>query len=786
VSKRYTTEEFIELARTVHGDKYDYSRVVYVDSVTPVSIVCPEHGEFKQRPVHHLSGRGCPACSRLIVKRALSDTQESFIEKARKVHGDKYDYSLAVYNGSDVPVRIICPIHGEFSQSPHSHIGGKGCPDCGMVSSAEKRKKSLQTFLDLSHGVHGDRYDYSKVVFKSMKEPVCIICPIHGEFWQAPTNHTNQRQGCPKCARKLVGQKNNKDTEWFLEKARAIHGDRYDYSETVYVRASQKLCVICHEKDDGGYEHGRFWLTPHAHLNHSGGCPKCGHPKHTNEWFIKKATELLGEGFDFLKTNYVNSNTPVTITCLIHGDFEIFPSSLYNGAGCPKCGGRKWTTEDFIEHAREVHGDKYRYDKVRYVNKTTPVIITCPVHGDFEQKPINHLYGNGCFQCSIDSRTNDLDMFIARANEVHGNKYDYSKSVYVNSGTKICVICPEHGEFWPQANNHLRGSGCPACAGTLKKDTETFISEARKVHGDKYDYSKVEYFTTKDKVCIICPKHGEFWQQPASHLRGANCPECSGLKPITIDVFKKRSALIHDDKFDYSKVYFDSVSEKVCIICPEHGEFWQSALSHMHGYGCPKCSGKYMDTQFFKEKAAKVHHGKYDYSKVVFIGSFQKVIIICPIHGEFEQVASYHLAGNGCPRCNERQLERDVHALLRRNHIKFIAQKSFDWLVYDGKMFLDFYLPDHGVVIECQGLQHFEAIDFFGGEDGFERTKSRDERKRFLCEKHGLKVLYYSDLGLDYPYPVIEDMGILLDAIYSSGDFDPSVLEDPELPLSFE
>ena len=105
MSKRYTTEEFIAKAKAVHGNKYDYSRVVYVDSVTPVSIVCPEHGEFKQRPAGHLSGKGCPGCAYEKVRSALSDTRDSFISKARKAHGEKYDYSFAEYRGSDIPVR---------------------------------------------------------------------------------------------------------------------------------------------------------------------------------------------------------------------------------------------------------------------------------------------------------------------------------------------------------------------------------------------------------------------------------------------------------------------------------------------------------------------------------------------------------------------------------------------------------------------------------------------------------------------------------------------------------
>ena len=785
MSKRYTTEEFVAKARAVHGDRYDYSRVVYVDSVTPVSIVCPKHGEFKQRPAIHLHGTGCPGCGNEAVRRALSDNRDSFIEKARKTHGDKYDYSLVDYSGSDRKVTIICPIHGEFQQTPHGHIAGQECPVCGRIKCHESHKKGFGLFLEQAHAVHGGKYDYSRVVLKTRREKVIIVCPIHGAFEQTPYNHTVLRQGCPKCARKLVGQKNNKDTEWFLERARAIHGDRYDYSETVYVKATEKVCVICHEKDDGGYEHGRFWLTPHAHLSHSGGCPKCGHPKHTVEWFVEQARLVHGDFYDYSQAVYENNHTPLTVICPEHGPFDIYPSSHLRGAGCPKCDGRNLTKEEFFELARRAHGDKYEYDKVEYVNRTTPVIITCPVHGEFWQTPGNHLRGAGCIQCHIDSRTSDLDTFIARAREVHGDKYDYSKAVYVNSGTKICIICPEHGEFWQIPNTHLRGAGCPACTGKMKKDTEVFIEEARRIHGDKYDYSKVEYKTNKDKVCIICPEHGEFWQAAAGHLKGGGCPECSATKPITVDVFKERSSAIHKNKYDYSKVQFDRVSEKVCIICPEHGEYLQVARDHMGGRGCPKCAGKYMDTEFFKEKASIVHHGKYDYSKTVFTGAFNKVIIGCPIHGDFEQVAAYHLTGNGCPKCSESQLEKDIRALLRRNHIKFVAQKTFDWLVYEGKMFLDFYLPDNGVVIECQGLQHFEAVEMFGGEDGFARTRLRDETKRRLCEKHGLKMLYYSDLGFDYPYPVIEDKGILLEAIFANGNFDPSVLEDPKLPFDF-
>ena len=126
--------------------------------------------------------------------------------------------------------------------------------------------------------------------------------------------------------------------------------------------------------------------------------------------------------------------------------------------------------------------------------------------------------------------------FIEGARKVHGDKYDYSKAVYRGSESKICVICPQHGEFWPTANNHLNSSGCPQCVGRTVT-TERFIEKARAVHGDKYDYSKVKYVNSTTPVTIICPEHGEFQQKPTLHLCGNGCKECSGNVRLTTDRF---------------------------------------------------------------------------------------------------------------------------------------------------------------------------------------------------------------------------------------------------------
>lgn len=172
------------------------------------------------------------------------------------------------------------------------------------------------------------------------------------------------------------------------------------------------------------------------------------------------------------------------------------------------------------------------------------------------------------------------EKFVARAKQKHGDKYDYSKVKYVNNRTKVCIICPEHGEFWQTPNIHLRGADCPKCVGKGTISTEEFIARSYEVHGDKYDYSKVEYKTANAKVCIICPEHGEFWQTPRSHLRGAGCPSCSGNKKMTAEEFIVKAREVHGNKYDYSKVEYINNNKKVCIICPEHGEY--IALVRLH------------------------------------------------------------------------------------------------------------------------------------------------------------------------------------------------------------
>ena len=288
---------------------------------------------------------------------------------------------------------------------------------------------------------------------------------------------------------------------------------------------------------------------------------------------------------------------------------------------------------------------------------------------------------------------------------------------------------------------------------TKRKTTEEFIEEARRVHGDKYDYSKVEYVHSKKKVKIICPIHGEFEQIPNGHILGRGCSRCGDeyrgeKRKLGIEEFIRKAKEVHGDKYDYSKVEYVNISTNVKIICPIHGEFWQTPSTHIHfGCGCPKCSGKFRkDTDYFIKEAILIHGDKYDYSKVEYINKDTKVCIICPKHGEFWQAPHDHLNGNGCPICKESKLEINIRNALTTENILFESQYTEDWLrnnITNRPMFIDFYLQEHKVAVECQGGQHFEERDFFGGADGLMRTQGRDKQKKNLCKEHGIELVYF-------------------------------------------
>lgn len=187
-------------AREKHGDKYDYSNARWEGSKSKVKIICPEHGPFMQAPDKHYAGGGCPECGKRCVAEAKRLSTESFILKAGQVHGKKYTYTKSIYLDSITTLVITCPEHGDFEQQPANHLGGKGCKNCADIRTGDSQRNNVADFIDAAYLKHGDKYDYSKVIYKNLNDKVIITCPKHGDFAQCCNNHISQGSDCPKCA----------------------------------------------------------------------------------------------------------------------------------------------------------------------------------------------------------------------------------------------------------------------------------------------------------------------------------------------------------------------------------------------------------------------------------------------------------------------------------------------------------------------------------------------------------------------------------------------------------
>lgn len=317
----------------------------------------------------------------------------------------------------------------------------------------------------------------------------------------------------------------------------------------------------------------------------------------------------------------------------------------------------------FIEKSIAKHGNKYDYSRSVVVNDKEKVIIVCKIHGEFFQKPMDHKAGCGCQKCGRARPKMTTDKFILNSKRVHGDNYDYSKTVFTENRKKIIIICKIHGEFSLTAANHKNGEGCKKCGNvvvitTKSKTIEDFILEATAKHGDKYNYSEVKYDGTDAEVIIICKIHGSFNQLSSSHLAGHGCHKCANItrgknRRCDTKTFVKKAIQKHGNKYDYSKTVYEKTGIPIIIICKIHGKFEQLPERHIFGHGCTTCAGKMKkDTDHFIKDAIEFHGDVYDYSKVDYVTSKLPVIIICGLHGEFNQTPNVHLR-SGCSKCGD-------------------------------------------------------------------------------------------------------------------------------------
>lgn len=335
------------------------------------------------------------------------------------------------------------------------------------------------------------------------------------------------------------------------------------------------------------------------------------------------------------------------------------------------------------------------------------------------------------------------------------NRFTYENFAFRRSNIDVILTCIIHGDVEQKIHRHLSSTyGCKYCAGNVKFTVEIFIERARSKHGNFYDYSKVVYVNNHTKIIIGCPKHGDFEQVPDSHLSGYGCPHCGHDKTAAAnfkgtDKFILESNLLYKNFFDYTLVIYVSARDKVIIICPNHGEFKQSPDSHLHGHGCPRCffdqlsDDKTLDPDEFIIRCEETHDYLYDYSLVDYKGLRYYITIICKKHGPFEQKAGVHGRGHGCSFCKNKT-EGLVFDYLKTLDINFESQVRFPWCKKENSIMsmpFDFIIEEKKLIIEIDGIQHFEDKDNWYSK--VEDNLRDDVLKMILAIQNGYTILRF-------------------------------------------
>ena len=338
-------------------------------------------------------------------------------------------------------------------------------------------------------------------------------------------------------------------------------------------------------------------------------------------------------------------------------------------------------------------------------------LIRCLICGFENESKMSHI--SSCKKCSLNKRTSNTEDFIFKAKKIHDNKFNYDLVEYVRTNSKIKILCNAcNNIFLQMPNHHLRGSGCLICTNNASRSNkEEFIIKAKKIHGDKYNYDSVDYVNSISKVKILCNDcNNTFLLNPNHHLSGVGCSVCANLnKKSNKEEFVKKSKKIYGDKFNYDLVEYIDCKIGVKILCNDcNNIFLRPPNDHLRNKGCLQC--KKFTTQQFVLKAEEVHGDKYNYDLSDYKRMKTKVKILCNSCNKiFEQTPDAHLKGHGCRCFTEYKGERKISLYLDENQVEFTKQKIFSILRYILPLKYDFYLSELNLLIEYDGIGHYQA-----------------------------------------------------------------------------
>ena len=355
--------------------------------------------------------------------------------------------------------------------------------------------------------------------------------------------------------------------------------------------------------------------------------------KLTQQQFMDKLPQKVKDTLGLSKYVYCGNTGKSTVVCPVHGEYQAAASTLLQGCTCAKCfrasqiGDYGVSKEEFIRRYKASGRTGLDFTNSVWKGTNKKLIAVCYLHGEVPINPNSLMSrGSGCGKCG-DIKTglagrNTPEKFLRQCREVHGDRYDYSKAVYVTSKNPVEIVCREHGSFFPVPGNFIgRRSGCPECGKISvglqsRKSLTHYVSKFREVHGDRFEYKGLSYEGNYSTVIVTCPVHGEFTQRVADHQNGIGCSRCS-LPVHDTKSFILEATRVHGGYYDYSKAEYKKAVDKVEIICPEHGPFWQIPTHHVHtGNGCRLCANRGFDP----DKPATFYVYKVDSSLGEFVG----------------------------------------------------------------------------------------------------------------------------------------------------------------------
>lgn len=472
--------------------------------------------------------------------------------------------------------------------------------------------------------------------------------------------------------------------------------------------------------------------------------------------FIIKSKKLFGNKFNYCKTIYKTWLVKLILICDKHNDFEISPKNHLRSdkGGCKLCAKEKLscrkTMDEFIRDARVVHGNMYDYSKAIYVTYQIPLLIICPIDGEFLQKPSDHLGGSNCPICHGKSEKKTQN-FINKAKIKFGDIFDYSSVIFTTNNKEININCLKHGIFSVYPENHIRQKfgGCNECCRQSlignkfgNQSKETFLIRALVKRGDRYSYDKMEYIDYISDIIVTCKLHGDFYISPLNHMRNklGGCLECAHFAigntyRLSKEEFLAKAISIHHNKYKYDKSIYINYTTHITITCLIHGDFLQTPCTHLRGSGCRKCAGNNpKTTEQFIEEAKNIHAMEYNYNKVNYINCETKVTIICPEHGDFQITPNNHLQGGGCKECG-----LIFNAISRRITIDTFKQRAIithgDKYDYSQVIFVDTKTKIKIIHKECNSEFYQNPLNHIGGH-GCPICRDKSEKMcREICEE---------------------------------------------------